>query len=286
MVALTPGIKADATVVREAARGRFESEAKTAVRMRALTALRRMGVERPLDLWGGGKSAELMLAAGMKPLSIDDGRLAGLIGIARPRFLRAMTVSGELAGYETATGTIRKHAALCDGAFLDFCGHWSPSVASAIRSCRHMKGLVVTLMPERTAFGRLSLEEWVVAYSALLSFSSEMTVQRPGVYRRNDNGQHAMVFVLRAGKRVRGKPWFARPENAITRAERAVEWRNKPGVQQHLKEYRREYANRPEVRERRAEYGRAYRALESHRERKNALRRKDGDQLVRFKVSR
>jgi hypothetical protein len=285
------GHRADASRIRSVLQEKFAGLAKTVVRQEVASYLKAAGVERPLDLWGGGLSAEVLVAEGMRPIVVDDARAADIVAeaigqrVTKPRFLRAMQLSGEAGGYETRTGAIATHAVDADGAFLDFCGHWSSQVGRALRACSHMKAIAVTLMPERTPLGQLSLDDWKVAYTALIEKATGMPVRRAWVYVRNDSGQRAIVFMLRASRvssdqtpeavkarraeylrsykalpdtkardREREREYLARPGVRERKRENERKRNARPEVKARMAEYLREYNQRPEVRARRAEY--------------------------------
>ena len=265
------GQKADATRISTVLRSHFGGDNKQVVRDTVVDYLSARGVERPIDLWGGGLSAELMVKASMRPIVIDDGRAASLVSedlgqkVSRERFLRAMRLSGEIAGYETRSGPIVKHAPDADGAFLDLCGHWSPQVERALRHCRHMKALAITLMPERTPLGRLSIANWQVAYTALLKDATWMVPDMIRSYVRNGYGQRAMVFLLRPIKyrpdyRPSYRPrWEPRSKFVVSPIPMEPARSSKEANAAYMREYRkREHRQRSEVLERQAEYQRRY----------------------------
>jgi len=137
-----------------------------------------------LDLWGGGESARQMSASGLRVLSVDDGRNADLTVMER---------DAREHGYEVAVGPAKEFTERTDVAWLDFCGHWSPDIAKTIRSCRHMRVVYVTLMPERTPIGsRLSPREWGIALEALIGDALGMKVK--GYKYRRASGLFAWCF--------------------------------------------------------------------------------------------
>lgn len=190
------GLKADAHRVIGLLTAPYSGAPKAKVRDRAIRFLVAQQPKLVLDAWGGGMSADAQVAAGLSVLSVDDGRSFREQGISPARGLRAMTIAGEEGGYRTASGRLAKHASECDAAFLDFCGQWSPEVARTIRACAHMSAIAVTIMPERTPLGRLSPADWLIAYRALLTAHSGMSVRWAERYTRSASGQGAMVFAL------------------------------------------------------------------------------------------
>ena len=172
----------------------YDSTVKNAVRHWVVTELRAAEPRLVLDLWGGGESARLMAEAGLDVLTVDDGRS----GTSQEELEGA----GVAEGYRTAWGPAEQYAGWCDAAWLDFCGHWCPEVSRTIRACRHMRLLVVTLMPERTpiADSRLSVDEWTTALAALVSEAAGMRVTAMRRYRRG-SGLWALVFFARPANR-------------------------------------------------------------------------------------
>ena len=68
------GIKADAHRVISEIRSSYTARPKEAVRVRAIKFLASRQPDRVLDAWGGGLSADLLVGAGLRVLSVDDGR--------------------------------------------------------------------------------------------------------------------------------------------------------------------------------------------------------------------
>lgn len=190
------GIKADAHRVVAEIRSGYTARPKELVRARAIKFLAGRSPDLVLDAWGGGLSAEQMTDAGLRVLSVDDGRFFANVDVSKARGFRAMQIAGEERGYQTARGSLREHAHAADAAFLDFCGHWSSEVERTVRACAHMKAVVVTLMPERMALGSLSAQSWSVAYRALLETHSGMRVRWHVRYVRSDSGLTALVYAL------------------------------------------------------------------------------------------
>ncbi len=192
------GEKADAHRVVNLLRGPYKREEKAEQRDRTVAFLAHRKPTKVLDAWGGGSSADALVAAGLSVLSVDDGRSFVDCGVTRRRGMRAMTIAGQEGGYETAVGSLQSHAASCDAAFLDFIGFWSREVERTVRSCSHMKALVVTLMADRMAAGSLTPSSWMIAYQALLESHSGMRVRWRYRYRRA-SGLSAIVFALAPG---------------------------------------------------------------------------------------
>lgn len=193
------GELADAHRVQRLLASRYQNAAKITVRSRAIRFLASVQPTCVLDAWGGGMSAEELVRYGLAVLSVDNGGDFANVGVSRSRGFRALRIAGEEGGYRTAVGALSSHADAADAAFLDFMGHWGRDVARTVWSCRHMKALVVTLMPERVPVGRQSLtrDEWATIYKALLVRSSGMRVVWTHEYRRT-SGLPAFVFALRA----------------------------------------------------------------------------------------
>lgn len=183
------GRKADAHRIRDRYRAAFNLPAKAAVRHRVIDALRAAGGETVLDLWGGGLSASAFVTAGFRVISVDDGSLELMdhdrpVSAARKR--RALEYAAAEGGYEARWGKVAKYATEADVAFLDFCGPWSREVRKAVEACRHMKAVVVTLMPDHDmTTDATTVKERRVAYEAFLSLAfSGVAGQRTGAYRR------------------------------------------------------------------------------------------------------
>lgn len=176
---------------------RYDNPAKRRVRDRALRFLAGARPALMLDAWGGGLSAAQAAEMGLEVLSVDDGRSFADYGVTKERGRRALEIAGREHGYRTAFGALESHAGRCDAAFLDFCGHWSPSMQRVIRACAHMKALVVTVMPERTPLGRLSSMDWQIAMRALIESHSGMRTQWVNPYERS-SGLSALCIALRA----------------------------------------------------------------------------------------
>ena len=145
------GYKADAKRVLNLYRRSFGSPSKDIARGRVIAAMKAAGVTVLLDLWGGGTSAELFVAAGFRVISVEDGSMQlkdgkRLISVARKQ--RAHELAGLEGGYETFWGTIAEALAAfpdIDGAFLDFCGPWASGPREAVSASRRLKCVAVTL---------------------------------------------------------------------------------------------------------------------------------------------
>ena len=146
------GRKADARYVLNLYRRAFASEAKQIARERTIAALQAAGVEVVLDLWGGGASAEALVAAGFRVISVEDGNMELRDGsdrlISRARKRRALELAGAEGGYEVRFGKAERFAHEADGAYLDFCGPWTRWVRRTVAASRHMKCVAVTLTPD------------------------------------------------------------------------------------------------------------------------------------------
>lgn len=141
----------DAHRVRDLYRAAFGGMPKGAARSRAIEVLKAAGGTTVLDLWGGGMSAEELIATGFRVLTVEDGSMTisddhGIVSAKRKR--RALTNAASEGGYEARWGKAAKVAAEADCALLDFCGPWSKEVYRTIAACRHMKAIVVTLMTD------------------------------------------------------------------------------------------------------------------------------------------
>jgi hypothetical protein len=146
------GRKADAHLVRDLYRRAFSNDGKTIARQRTINALRSAGVTTVLDLWGGGISAEALVAAGFRVIAVEDGSMEltdprGRI-VSQERKRRALEYAAAEGGYEARFGKAEKFAAEADGAYLDFCGPWSRPARRAVTACRHMLAVAVTLTPD------------------------------------------------------------------------------------------------------------------------------------------
>lgn len=170
------GVKADATYVLNLYRRAFASDAKRIARERTIEALRAAGVQTVLDLWGGGASAEALVAAGFRVISVEDGSMdlrdsAGRL-INAPRKRRALELAGAAGGYEVRWGKAEKFAHEADGAYLDFCGPWSGAARRAVAACRHMTAVMVTLTPDHDiSTDASSMLERQMAYQLFLKMA-------------------------------------------------------------------------------------------------------------------
>ena len=201
------GRKADAHRVRYLYRGSFGSDSKSIARKRVIEAMRAAGVTTVLDLWVGGQSAEELVAAGFRVISVDDGSMVledrgGPVSRARKR--RALEYAAAEGGYEARFGKAEAFAEEADGAYLDFCGPWSNATRRAVHACRHMKAVAVTLVPDHDlATGAANTLERQFAYQLFLKMAWaerptwESMACRGGVRRLLDyrRGRGFAVFV-------------------------------------------------------------------------------------------
>lgn len=190
----TPGVKADATKVVDLLIDRYTNPTKAAIRRWVIAGLKAAEPSLVLDLWGGGRSAAEMAAAGLPVLSVDDGRSFTEFGIRKPRGKRAMTVKGEADGYRTGWGSVVKYLPECDAAWLDFMGHPCHETERALAACKGKKIVFVTLMTSRLAGHEgLSVSSYIAMYKGLIEKISALRVTMIQKYRRPD-GQHVLVF--------------------------------------------------------------------------------------------
>lgn len=202
------GQLADAHRITNQLRSFYATPTKARIRNAAVRWLQSQKVGLVADLWGGGASAEAMVKAGLAARSIDDGRQGQDMGFSRGRVQRALMTAAMEAGYEARFGAAHNNMTDCDGAWLDFCGHWSPEMSRTLRSCRGMKAVVLTVMPERTPLGRLDTEEWVLALVSLAEAASGLGVAQVRRYKRASDLPAFVLFMLQT------KPpcvWCGRP---------------------------------------------------------------------------
>ena len=208
------GRKADAHRVRDLYRSAFGSDSKSIARKRVIEAMRAAGVTTVLDLWGGGQSAEELVAAGFRVISVDDGSMVledrgGPVSRARKR--RALEYAAAEGGYEARFGKAETFAHEADGAYLDFCGPWALGAKRAVQACRHMKAVVVTLVPDHDAFsGAIGELEREFIYQLVLKMAwsarprwewmaGKGNVRRLMTYRRS-RGFGVFVYLLSASQ--------------------------------------------------------------------------------------
>jgi hypothetical protein len=203
---ITPGIRADAHLVQRLMRSNYSSWQKDVVRRKVIRSLAAVTPDLVLDLDGGGRSGEAMVAAGLSVLSVEDGRWAKRLGVAEYRVQRSLEVCCVETGRTPAWGEAVLFAPRADAAFLDFMNHWSEENRQTLIACRHMKAVAVTLMFERLPVGQKLLnEEWVALYTGLLEWATGMRVRWSHVYLR-DRNLKAGVFFLRRENRKRQTP--------------------------------------------------------------------------------
>ena len=214
------GRKADARYVLNLYRRAFASDAKRIARERSIEALRAAGVETVLDLWGGGVSAEELVAAGFRVVSVDDGSMDLRDSAGRPisaaRKRRALEYAGAEGGYEVRFGKAERFADEADGAYLDFCGPWSRHTRRTVAACRHMTAVAVTLTPDHDmSTDASSAHERQMAYQLFLKMSwadrpvwqymqGQGTVRRLLDYRRA--GGFGVYLYLLSRKRIKLPP--------------------------------------------------------------------------------
>jgi predicted Zn-ribbon and HTH transcriptional regulator len=220
------GRKADAHRVRDLYRRTFDNRGKNDARPLMVSALVNAGGTRCLDLWGGGLSADALVAAGLSVLSVDNGyELRDALTVERRQ--ESLRRSGEEGGYETAWGAARRYASTCDVAFLDFCGPPSEESLETVRACRHMKAIVVTFTTGHDIHtGAPSQELRERSYRVLLreAFGIGSTIRQPDRSRkrlggsimtlcryRNKDGRLVLVFLLRRSRSIgHAVPLYAR----------------------------------------------------------------------------
>jgi hypothetical protein len=242
----TAGQKADATIVVNAVRDRYSNPAKDAIRTWVIRELQAAEPTLVLDLWGGGRSADEMTAAGLPVLSVDDGRGFADFGITKMRARRALEIKAEQGGYRAGWGAVAKYAPECDAAWLDFMGHLCGETVRVLESCRGMKAVAITLMPDRMAgVANLPVETWIAMYRAAFELHTGMTIRRYVKKYRRETGQWVVVLIGHA-RRTAGR------ERQRERAT-SVEYRTKDRERSRVR-----YAD-PDEKERRKIYERARR---------------------------
>jgi hypothetical protein len=170
------GRKADAHLVRDLYRRAFKSSSKEIARRRTIEALGAAGVTTVLDLWGGGISAEALVAAGFRVISVDDGSMVLTDphgrSVSQKRKRRALQYAAAEGGYEGRFGKAERFATEADGAYLDFCGPWTAHTRRAIQACRTMKCVAVTLTPDHdVSSDASSMHERQMAYQLFLKMA-------------------------------------------------------------------------------------------------------------------
>ena len=263
------GRKADARYVLNLYRRAFASDAKRIARERTIEALRAAGVETVLDLWGGGVSAESLVAAGFRVVSVDDGSMDLRDSAGRPisaaRKRRALEYAGAEGGYEVRFGKAERFAAEADGAYLDFCGPWSKHTRRTVAACRHMKAVAVTLTPDHDmSTDASSMHERQMAYQLFLKMSwadrpvweymqGQGTVRRLLDYRRA--GGFGVYLYLLSRKRIK-----------LTPMKMSDREKTRPDMHQRHLEIKRDYWHRlsPEKRQQRGKRVRELHKLKYH----------------------
>jgi hypothetical protein len=263
------GQKADATIIANLVRDNYSNPAKDAIRRWVTLELLAVQPTLVLDLWGGGRSAEELTAAGLSVLSIDDGR-GFPAEIAKPRIKRALTIKAEVGGYRSAWGSAAKYAPECDAAWIDFMGHLCGDTIRILRACRHMKALAITLMPARMAgVQNLPIDTWAAMYRAAIEYHTGMKMRHMVRRYRREGGQWALVLWMQI-PRPEVRPDSPERKTARRTARRRALWID---PESRERAQRRVRMTDPEHRERRNAWERAWMADPKHRERRNALRR-------------
>ena len=259
----TPGVKADATKVVDLLTDRYTNPTKDAIRKWVIAELKAAEPNLVLDLWGGGRSAAEMAAAGLNVLSVDDGRSFGEFGITKPRGKRAMTLRGEADGYRTGWGSVVKYLPECDAAWLDFMGHLAPETERTLRACADLKVLAVTLMAERMAgVERLSVETWIAMYAGALENLSGLRTRSIRKYRR-PGGQWVLVFLAsRVGAFLGGRAALSTAERRALEVAQENSRRHQDDVRAKANASARKWraTNREDARRRSREWMRARKA--------------------------
>jgi hypothetical protein len=210
------GNRADATRVRNLFLAAFDLPGKRLARERAIQALKAAGATCVLDLWGGGISAEALVAAGFRVISVENGSMrlfddGRLVSAVRKR--RALDRAGLAGGYETFWGSAAQALAAfpeIDGALLDFCGPWSKEVRRTVRAARHLRAAVVTLCPDHDLYTEATdVRERQLTYQLLLRMARTDkptwdNIARSGGARllidyHGEHGQMVSVYLLSRG---------------------------------------------------------------------------------------
>lgn len=192
---------ADAHHVRDLYRDGFSSRAQDTARRRSIEALIAAGGTVCLDLWGGGRSAEELVSAGFRVISVEDGSMVikepdGRV-VTAERKRRALERCAHEGGYEARWGSAATHAHEADVALLDFCGPLVTTPIRTVEACRHMKAIVVKAMTDHDVLtGAVGQRYRRVMYEATLrvAFGSHRC-RRLCVYKR-DGGQPVWVYLL------------------------------------------------------------------------------------------
>jgi len=246
---------AEAHRIRNLYRLAFGNQSKTIARRRVIDALKAAEVQVVIDLWGGGISAEELVAAGIRVISVENGSMKiedqGLpVSADRKRW--AHIVSGQEGGYETFWGEVWEAVAAypeATGAFLDFCGPWTATTKRAVEACRAMDAVLVTLVPvhDEETSGWTPLER-EMSYQLVLKMA---WAERPrwamivgiGSVRRlldyRNPGRVAVLLYLLSHR------WLTLPVVPI--ADRLV---TRPDMKERRKASQRSWYQRPENRER------------------------------------
>ena len=221
----TPGVKADATKVVDLLTARYTNPTKDAIRKWVIEELKAAEPSLVLDLWGGGKSAAEMTAAGLNVLSVDDGRDAKTShGVTAARCKRALAVTGDKEGYRTGWSTgdasLLRYLAECDAAWLDFMGHPCHTTERVLAACKGKKIVVLTLMASRLAGHEgLSVTSYIAMYRGLIEGLSGLSVRTVRKYK-SAGDQWVLVFVAVRNGTSAYRAAYNRAYSATHREER------------------------------------------------------------------
>jgi hypothetical protein len=265
----TAGQKADATIVANVVRDQYSNPSKDAIRTWVTHELLAAEPTLVLDLWGGGRSADEMTAAGLSVLSVDDGRGFVDHGVTKMRARRALEIKAELGGYRSGWGSVAKFAPECDAAWLDFMGHLCGETVRVLEACRGMKAIAITLMPDRMAgVANLPVETWVVIYRTVIEHYTGLRVRHmPRKYKR-EGGLWVLVFLAKgalpeervvghttrsnsAGRRAYMAAYLTDPEHRAKSRAYTAKWKARHPEHQGVAHarFKSRWATDPEFRE-------------------------------------
>jgi hypothetical protein len=174
----------------------FALPGKDVSRARAIRALVAAGGTVVCDFHGGGASAERELAAGLRPISVDNGSFLPMDGdkkVSKKRLQRALQVAGRDSGYQTHYGEAIDVVAQTDCGFYDFCGPPTDALRALGPASKHHLADVVTLGTSHDIYlgdllekkERLTPEERKGIYAYLLETWFDKKVRVICEYRRN-----------------------------------------------------------------------------------------------------
>lgn len=196
----------------EAMQGEFAGDGKTLVRNLIVQLARYRSVGSVLDLFGGGRSAELFRQALPHAEIVSCERNQSLWPLLR--------VHSRLTGYEPHCGEVQTVKRVFDFVWLDLCGPWSADaeelVARAARTqLAYLPGargtLAITLMPARERDPYLARSR-TISIPAWVQVATRLPLLYVHRYPRR-NGQEMWVLIL--GGQLAEPPDFIQLHDSI-----------------------------------------------------------------------